>query len=93
MHEDASQVQLHLEAHIHVGTIDGWRPPQSEPPIRDLVQTTPLCIGQLLVLPVCFQNHTLSGNSQPNPEEGEQRPRQARVAQFQLSNQHASANS
>lgn len=51
MHEDAGQVQLHLEAHIHIGSVDCWRPPESEAPIRDLVQTTPLCIGQLLVLP------------------------------------------
>ena len=23
MHEDAGQVQLYLEAHIHIGTVDG----------------------------------------------------------------------
>lgn len=49
MHEDASQVQLHLEAHVHIGTIDGGGPPQGETPVGNLVQTRPLCIGQLLV--------------------------------------------
>lgn len=24
MHEDACQIQLHLETHIHIGTVDGW---------------------------------------------------------------------
>jgi len=49
MHEDASQIQLHLEAHVHIGTVDGGGPPQRETPVGDLVQTRPLCIGQLLV--------------------------------------------
>lgn len=49
MHEDACQIQLHLETHVHIGTIDGGRPPQREAPVGDLVQTRPLCIGQLLV--------------------------------------------
>ena len=49
MHEDACQIQLHLETHIHIGTVDGWRPPQRETPVGNLVQTRPLRIGQLLV--------------------------------------------
>ena len=49
MHEDACQVQLHLETHIHIGTVDGGRPPQGETPVGDLVQTRPLGICQLLV--------------------------------------------
>ena len=49
VHEDACQVQLHLETHVHIGTVDGWRPPQRETPVGDLIQTRPLCIGQLLV--------------------------------------------
>ena len=49
MHENASQIQLHLEAHVHIGTVDGGGPPQGETPVGDLVQTRPLCIGQLLV--------------------------------------------
>lgn len=49
MHEDACQIQLHLETHVHIGAIDGGRPPQREAPVGDLVQTRPLCISQLLV--------------------------------------------
>ena len=49
MHEDAGQVQLDLEPNIDVGPVDGGAPPQSETPVGDLVQTTPLSIGQLLV--------------------------------------------
>ena len=49
VHEDASQIQLHLEAHVHIGAVDGGGPPQGETPVGDLVQTRPLCIGQLLV--------------------------------------------
>jgi hypothetical protein len=55
MHEDACQVQLHLETDIHIGTVDCWRPPQCEATIWDLVQTTPLGIGQLLVFPAHIQ--------------------------------------
>jgi len=50
VHEDACEVELHLETHVDVGPVDGRRPPQSEPPVRDLVQTRPLRVGQLLVL-------------------------------------------
>ena len=38
VHEDAREVQLHLEAHVHVGAVDGGRPPQREAPVGDLVQ-------------------------------------------------------
>lgn len=50
MHEDAREVQLNLEADVHVGAVDGGGPPQREPPIGDLVQPRPLRVGQLLVL-------------------------------------------
>jgi hypothetical protein len=50
VHEDAGEVQLHLEAHVHVGAVDGGRPPQREAPVGDLVQPRALCVGQLLVL-------------------------------------------
>ena len=49
MHEDASQVQLDLEPNVDIGPVDGGAPPQSETPVGNLVQTTPLGIGQLLV--------------------------------------------
>ena len=49
MHKNACQIQLHLEPHIHIGTVDGGGPPQRKTPVGDLVQTRPLCIGQLLV--------------------------------------------
>ena len=50
MHEDARQVKLHLEAHVDVGAVDGGRPPQREATVRDLVETRPLSVCQLLVL-------------------------------------------
>ena len=50
VHKYAGQIQLHLEAHVHVGTVDGGRPPECEAPVGNLVQTTPLRIRQLLVL-------------------------------------------
>ena len=50
VHEDARQVQLHLEADVHVGAVDRGAPPQSEAAVGDLVQATALRIGQLLEL-------------------------------------------
>mmetsp|Transcript_29770 Transcript_29770/g.62393 ORF Transcript_29770/g.62393 Transcript_29770/m.62393 type:complete len:346 (-) Transcript_29770:4155-5192(-) len=50
MHENAGQIKLHLETDVDIGAIDRWRPPQREPAIRNLIQTGPLSIGQLLVL-------------------------------------------
>ena len=37
VHEDSCQVQLHLEAHIDIGSIDGWGPPEGKSTIRNLV--------------------------------------------------------
>lgn len=39
MHEDPSQIELHLETDIHVGSVDGRGPPERESSIRDLIQT------------------------------------------------------
>ena len=50
MHEDAGEVQLHLEADVHIGAVDGGRPPEREAPVGDLVQPAALRVGQLLVL-------------------------------------------
>ena len=50
MHEDARQVQLHLETHVHIGAVDGGGPPQCEPPVGDLVQPRALRVGEFLVL-------------------------------------------
>mmetsp|Transcript_6268 Transcript_6268/g.11473 ORF Transcript_6268/g.11473 Transcript_6268/m.11473 type:complete len:253 (+) Transcript_6268:2354-3112(+) len=48
MHEDACQVQLHLEAYVHVGSVDRWRPPKREASVRNLVEAGPLRIRELL---------------------------------------------
>ena len=48
--EDPGKVKLHLETDVNIGTIDGWRPPESEATIRDLVETGSLSIGQLFEL-------------------------------------------
>ena len=50
VHEDSGEVELDLEADVDVGTVDRGRPPESEPPVRNLVQTGALRIGQLFVL-------------------------------------------
>mmetsp|Transcript_35223 Transcript_35223/g.88355 ORF Transcript_35223/g.88355 Transcript_35223/m.88355 type:complete len:558 (+) Transcript_35223:1414-3087(+) len=50
VHEDACQVELHLEADINIGAVDGGAPPQREAAVGDLVQTAALRVGQLLVL-------------------------------------------
>mmetsp|Transcript_12946 Transcript_12946/g.36299 ORF Transcript_12946/g.36299 Transcript_12946/m.36299 type:complete len:360 (+) Transcript_12946:1817-2896(+) len=48
VHEDACQVQLNLETHVHVRPVDCRGPPQGETPVGDLVQTRTLGSGQLL---------------------------------------------
>ena len=49
VHENASQVELDLETHVDIGTIDGRTPPEREATIRDLVETRSLRIRELLV--------------------------------------------
>ena len=49
LHEDTGQVKLDLETDIDVGTIDRGAPPERESTIRDLVQTGPLSVRELLV--------------------------------------------
>ena len=49
VHEDTRQVQLDLETDVDVGTIDGWTPPEREATVRNLVETRPLRVRQLLV--------------------------------------------
>ncbi len=49
VHEDAGEIELDLEPDIHIGSVDGGTPPEREASVRDLVQTTPLGVGQLLV--------------------------------------------
>ena len=50
VHEDAGQVELHLEADVDVGAVDRRRPPEREAPVGDLVETGALRVGELLVL-------------------------------------------
>jgi hypothetical protein len=50
VHEDARQVELHLEADVHVGAVDGGGPPEREAAVGDLVEAGALRVGQLLVL-------------------------------------------
>ena len=50
VHEDASEVELDLEAHVHVGSVDRGRPPESETTVWNLIQTRLLGVGQFLVL-------------------------------------------
>ena len=48
-HEDTSQIQLDLETDVNVRAIDGGAPPECEPTVRNLVETGPLSVGELLV--------------------------------------------
>mmetsp|Transcript_9904 Transcript_9904/g.16651 ORF Transcript_9904/g.16651 Transcript_9904/m.16651 type:complete len:467 (+) Transcript_9904:1679-3079(+) len=50
VHEDARQVQLHLESDVDVGPVDGGGPPESESAVGDLAQPRALGVRQLLVL-------------------------------------------
>ena len=50
VHENARQVELHLEPDVHVGAVDGGGPPQREPAVGDLVQTHALRVGEPLEL-------------------------------------------
>ena len=49
VHEDTRQIQLHLETNIHIGPVNSRTPPKRKPPIRNLIQPTPLRIRQLLI--------------------------------------------
>ena len=59
VHEDTSQVKLHLETDINVGTIDGRTPPERESTIRDLIETGALRVRQLLVSHRLFKSGRL----------------------------------
>ena len=50
VHKDAREIELHLEADVHVGAVDRRRPPQREAAVRNLVETRTLRVRQLLVL-------------------------------------------
>mmetsp|Transcript_31758 Transcript_31758/g.36108 ORF Transcript_31758/g.36108 Transcript_31758/m.36108 type:complete len:252 (-) Transcript_31758:2893-3648(-) len=59
MHENSGQIQLDLETDIHIGTIDGGRPPQSKSSVGDLVQTRSLGMSQFLVSHRFFESGCL----------------------------------
>ena len=49
IHEDTSQIELHLETDVDVCAIDRRAPPERESTVRDLVKTGPLRVRELLV--------------------------------------------
>ena len=49
VHEDTGQIELDLETDVYVGTVDSWTPPERESTVRNLVQTGPLSVRELLV--------------------------------------------
>ena len=57
--EDPRQVQLDLEADVDVGSVDRWRPPQSEATVRDLIEAGPLRVRELLELHRLFKSGCL----------------------------------
>ena len=48
---------MHTEIYgeTHIGSVDGWRPPECESTVGDLIQTRSLCISQLLVFHRLFK--------------------------------------
>lgn len=56
VHQNTSQIQLYSVPNIHICSINSRRPPQHEPPIGYLVQTTPLSISKLLVFHGLFES-------------------------------------
>jgi len=38
-HENARQIQFHLEADIDIRTVDSWTPPESETTFGNLIET------------------------------------------------------
>jgi len=49
LHENAGQIELHLETNIDVSTINRRTPPKSESTIRNLVKTGTLCVGEFFI--------------------------------------------
>ena len=58
-HEDTSQIQLDLEADVHVRAVDRRAPPEREATIRDLIQTGTLSVRQFLVSHRLFETGRL----------------------------------
>ena len=59
VHEDTGQIELDLETDVYVGTVDSRTPPERESTVRDLVQTGPLSVGELLVSHRLFETGRL----------------------------------
>jgi hypothetical protein len=55
-HENASQIELHLETDINISPIDGRTPPESEATIGNLIETRSLSIGKLLISHRLFES-------------------------------------
>jgi hypothetical protein len=56
--ENTREIELDLETDVDVGSIDGWRPPQSEATVGNLVQTGTLGVGEFLELHGLFETCT-----------------------------------
>jgi hypothetical protein len=48
--QNQSNNEVHLETDVDVCPVDGGRPPESEAPVGDLIETGALGVRQLLVL-------------------------------------------
>ena len=55
VHEDAREIKLDLEPDVHIGPVDGGRPPQGESSIGDLVESGSLRVGEFFVLHGFFE--------------------------------------
>ena len=53
-----TNLELDLETNVDVGSVDGWRPPESETSVGDLVQTGTLSVGELLEFHALFKTRS-----------------------------------
>ena len=58
MHKNSRQIKLHLKTDVNICSVDGWRPPECESSVGNLVQTRSLGIGQFFVFHGFFKSRS-----------------------------------
>jgi hypothetical protein len=56
VHVNSRQIELHLKAHVNVGSVNGWRPPKCKSTIGNLIQPGTLGVGKFLELHTFFKS-------------------------------------
>mmetsp|Transcript_42650 Transcript_42650/g.166468 ORF Transcript_42650/g.166468 Transcript_42650/m.166468 type:complete len:261 (+) Transcript_42650:2330-3112(+) len=71
VHENAGEIELHLETNVDVSPVNGRTPPKSETPVGDLVEARSLGVGQFLIFHAFFESgRLLPEQSLPSGEVG-----------------------